>query len=53
MPLFHIHGLIAAVPASAQTGASVHCTPGFDALHFFRWLEEVRPTWHTGVPTMH
>ncbi len=53
MPLFHIHGLIAAVLASAQAGASVHCTPGFDALHFFRWLEEVRPTWYTGVPTMH
>jgi acyl-CoA synthetase (AMP-forming)/AMP-acid ligase II len=53
MPLFHIHGLIAAVLASAQSGASVHCTPGFDALHFFRWLEEVRPTWYTGVPTMH
>src|SRR5204862_243834 len=43
----------AAVLASAQGGASVHCTPGFDALHFFRWLEEVRPTWYTGVPTMH
>jgi acyl-CoA synthetase (AMP-forming)/AMP-acid ligase II len=53
MPLFHIHGLIAAVLASVHAGASVHCTPGFDALHFFRWLEEVRPTWYTGVPTMH
>ena len=53
MPLFHIHGLIAAVLASAHAGASVHCTPGFDALQFFRWLEEVRPSWYTGVPTMH
>ena len=53
MPLFHIHGLIAAVLASLDAGASVHCTPGFNALHFFRWLEEVRPTWYTGVPTMH
>ena len=53
MPLFHIHGLIAAVLASTQAGASVHCTPGFDALQFFRWLEDVRPTWYTGVPTMH
>ena len=53
MPLFHIHGLIAAVLASLDSGASVHCTPGFNALHFFRWLEEVRPTWYTGVPTMH
>jgi acyl-CoA synthetase (AMP-forming)/AMP-acid ligase II len=53
MPLFHIHGLIAAVLASVQAGASVHCTAGFAALQFFRWLEEVRPTWYTGVPTMH
>jgi acyl-CoA synthetase (AMP-forming)/AMP-acid ligase II len=53
MPLFHIHGLIAAVLASLEAGASVHCTPGFNALHFFRWLAEVRPTWYTGVPTMH
>jgi acyl-CoA synthetase (AMP-forming)/AMP-acid ligase II len=53
MPLFHIHGLIAAVLASLDAGASVHCTPGFNALQFFRWLEEVQPTWYTGVPTMH
>jgi acyl-CoA synthetase (AMP-forming)/AMP-acid ligase II len=53
MPLFHIHGLIAAVLSSLHAGASVHCSPGFNALHFFRWLEEVRPTWYTGVPTMH
>jgi acyl-CoA synthetase (AMP-forming)/AMP-acid ligase II len=53
MPLFHIHGLVAAVMASLEAGASVHCTPGFNALQFFRWLEDVRPTWYTGVPTMH
>jgi acyl-CoA synthetase (AMP-forming)/AMP-acid ligase II len=53
MPLFHIHGLIAAVLASLDAGASVHCTPGFNALQFFRAIEEVRPTWYTGVPTMH
>src|SRR6185369_14643569 len=27
--------------------------PGFNALKFFGWLAEVRPTWYTGVPTMH
>jgi acyl-CoA synthetase (AMP-forming)/AMP-acid ligase II len=53
MPLFHIHGLIAAVLSSLDAGASVHCSPGFNALHFFRWLEEIEPTWYTGVPTMH
>jgi acyl-CoA synthetase (AMP-forming)/AMP-acid ligase II len=53
MPLFHIHGLIAAVSASLAAGGSVWCAPGFDALKFFGWMEEARPTWYTAVPTMH
>jgi acyl-CoA synthetase (AMP-forming)/AMP-acid ligase II len=53
MPLFHIHGLIAAVLASLAAGASVSCTPGFSAFRFFDWLGEVKPTWYTAVPTMH
>ena len=53
MPLFHIHGLIAAVTASLSAGASVWCAPGFDALRFFGWMKEARPTWYTAVPTMH
>jgi acyl-CoA synthetase (AMP-forming)/AMP-acid ligase II len=53
MPLFHIHGLIAAVTASIGAGGSVWCTPGFDALKFFRWLDDVSPSWFTAVPTMH
>src|SRR5499425_3747374 len=53
MPLFHIHGLIAATLSSLAAGASVSCTPGFNALKFFAWLDEVRPTWYTAVPTMH
>ena len=54
MPLFHIHGLIAAVLASlagrrrrcAARRASTRCS-------FFGWLDEVQPTWYTAVPTMH
>lgn len=53
MPLFHIHGLIAALLSSLHAGASVCCTPGFNALQFFGQLQEVRPTWYTAVPTMH
>ena len=53
MPLFHIHGLVAAVLASLASGGSVFCTPGFNALKFFGWLEESKPTWYTAVPTMH
>ncbi len=53
MPLFHIHGLMAAVMASLAAGASVWCSPGFNALRFFTWMDEVKPTWYTAVPTMH
>jgi acyl-CoA synthetase (AMP-forming)/AMP-acid ligase II/acyl carrier protein len=53
MPLFHIHGLIAAILSTLASGASVVCTPGFDASRFFGWLEVFRPTWYTAVPTMH
>jgi acyl-CoA synthetase (AMP-forming)/AMP-acid ligase II len=53
MPLFHIHGLIAATLSSLAAGACVVCTPGFNAFKFFGWLGAVRPTWYTAVPTMH
>ena len=53
MPLFHIHGLVAAILASLAAGASVCCTPGFNALKFFGWFDDVAPTWYTAVPTMH
>jgi acyl-CoA synthetase (AMP-forming)/AMP-acid ligase II len=53
MPLFHIHGLLAAVSASLAAGASVCCTGGFDALRFFSLIKDVKPSWYTAVPTMH
>jgi acyl-CoA synthetase (AMP-forming)/AMP-acid ligase II len=53
MPLFHIHGLLAAVSSSLSVGASTWCAPGFDALRFFGWMREAQPTWYTAVPTMH
>jgi len=53
MPLFHIHGLVAAVLSSLRAGAGVCCTPGFNAFKFGEWLAEVHPTWYTAVPTMH
>ena len=53
MPLFHIHGLIAAVLATVQSGGNVTCASGFNAVNFFGWLDAVEPTWYTAVPTMH
>ena len=45
--------LLVAVIAVAAAGASVWCTPGFNALRFFTWTDEIQPTWYTAVPTMH
>lgn len=53
MPLFHIHGLMAVILASMTAGASVCCTPGFNAMRFFGWASEENPTWYSAVPTMH
>jgi len=53
MPLFHIHGLIAAVSATLAAGGEISCTPGFNALRFFAQVKAVDPTWYTAVPTMH
>ena len=43
MPLFHIHGLIAGVLAPLSAGSQVFCTPGFNALKFFGWMDEAKP----------
>jgi oxalate---CoA ligase len=53
MPLFHVHGLVAALLTSLTAGGSVVCTPDFHAPSFFPWLNEFRPTWYTAVPAMH
>ena len=53
MPLFHIHGLVAALLATLSAGASVVCAPGFYAPRFFEWMAAFHPTWYTAVPTMH
>ena len=53
MPLFHIHGLIAGLLAPLSGGGCIFCTPGFNALKFFAWMRDAKPTWYTAVPTMH
>lgn len=53
MPLFHIHGFMAALMASLTAGGSVVCTPGFHTADFGAWLRRLGPTWYTAVPTIH
>ena len=45
MPLFHIHGLVAGLLAPLSAGGCVICSRGFNALKFFGWMAEARPTW--------
>ena len=53
MPLYHIHGLMAAVMATVAARGEVICTPGFDREQFFPWLAAHDPSWYTAVPTIH
>jgi acyl-CoA synthetase (AMP-forming)/AMP-acid ligase II/thioesterase domain-containing protein len=53
MPLFHIHGLVAAVLSTLTAGGSVVCPPGFDPARFFSWLAESAPSWYTAAPALH
>jgi acyl-CoA synthetase (AMP-forming)/AMP-acid ligase II/acyl carrier protein len=53
MPLFHIHGLVAALSATLTSGGSLVCLPGFEPAAFFQALSEQRPTWYSAVPTIH
>jgi acyl-CoA synthetase (AMP-forming)/AMP-acid ligase II len=53
MPLFHIHGIVASLLSALAAGGSVVCPPGFDALKFWAWVDEFKPTWYSAVPTMH
>ncbi len=53
MPLFHIHGIVAALFASLAAGGSVACTPGYRDGKFLPWLDEFDPTWTTAVPSMY
>lgn len=53
MPLFHIHGLVGALLSSMSAGASIICSTGFDATKFFDWIQDLKPTWYSAVPTMH
>ena len=53
MPLFHIHGLMAALSSTLATGGSIVCAPGLRQAEVLDWLAEFAPTWYTAVPTIH
>ena len=53
MPLFHVHGLVAALLSTLYSGGRVILAPRFSASHFVEWTLAEKPTWYTAVPTIH
>jgi acyl-CoA synthetase (AMP-forming)/AMP-acid ligase II len=52
MPLFHVHGLVAAVLATLSTGGTV-LLPRFRPTAFWEDAAKHGATWYTAVPTIH
>ena len=53
MPLFHVHGLVAAVLAALSAGGTVVVPPRFRASTFWDDVTRHKATWYTAVPTIH
>jgi len=53
MPLFHVHGLLAAFLAPLLSGGSVIVPPKFSAGEFWHDFTTYKANWYTAVPTIH
>lgn len=53
MPLFHVHGLLAAFLAPLHAGSSAIVPPKFSASEFWPEFIEYKANWYTAVPTIH
>jgi len=53
MPLFHVHGLVASVLSTFQSGGTVVVPAKFNPLSFWRIVRDTHATWYTAVPTTH
>jgi len=53
MPLFHVHGLVAAALGTLASGGTIVVPARFSATTFWSDIETTRATWYTAVPTIH
>ena len=53
MPLFHVHGLLAALLTPLHASSSVIIPPRFSASDFWHDFNTYGATWYTAVPTIH
>jgi acyl-CoA synthetase (AMP-forming)/AMP-acid ligase II/thioesterase domain-containing protein/acyl carrier protein len=50
--MFYTQGILVSVFSPLMMGGSTVCTPGYDPLNFFAWLDEFRPTWYAAPTTI-
>jgi acyl-CoA synthetase (AMP-forming)/AMP-acid ligase II len=53
MPLFHVHGLVAATLGTLASGGTIAIPPRFSASGFWDEIQQTGATWYTAVPTIH
>ncbi len=53
MPLFHVHGLVASVLSTFQSGGTVVVPAKFNPLSFWRIVRDTGASWYSAVPTIH
>ncbi len=53
MPLFHVHGLVAATLGTLASGGTIVIPPKFSATGFWEDIIDSGATWYTAVPTIH
>ncbi|RKP08306.1 hypothetical protein THASP1DRAFT_34709 [Thamnocephalis sphaerospora] len=53
MPLFHVHGLIASLLSTLQSGGACAVPPRFSASAFWPHVQAFNVTWYSAVPTIH
>jgi len=53
MPLFHVHGLVAATLGTLASGGTIVIPPRFSASGFWDEVRDSATTWYTAVPTIH
>ncbi len=51
--MFYTQGILVSVFSALTAGGSVACTPGYDSVKFFGWLDEFNPTWYSAPTAIH
>jgi len=50
--MFYTQGLLVSVFSPLMMAGSTVCTPGYNPLNFFAWLDQFRPSWYAAPTTI-